>query len=96
MTCGTKFTGHEKYILFYHLLYFLVYLQNIVLFHYIIIDANLINTEISFHQHIRLKFIEETSKVIYLEHSFLWCRIANISKRRSETPRKLESGAGEG
>jgi len=81
---------------FQHLLYFLVYLQNIVLFHCTIIYVNSINTETSFYQHIRLKFIEETSKVIYLEHNFVWCRNADNSKRRSEITRKLERGAGEG
>jgi hypothetical protein len=29
--------------------------------------------EDSFHQQTGLKFKEETSKVLYLEHSFVWC-----------------------
>jgi hypothetical protein len=29
--------------------------------------------EDSFHQQTGLKFKEETSKVLHLEHSFLWC-----------------------
>jgi hypothetical protein len=29
--------------------------------------------EKSFHQQTGLKFTEETSKVLHLEHSFVWC-----------------------
>jgi hypothetical protein len=29
--------------------------------------------EDSFHQQTGLKFKEETSKVLHLEHSFVWC-----------------------
>jgi len=85
-----------SFFLFQHSFYFLAFLHNIVLFHYIIIYVNLINTEISFYQHISLKFMEETSKVIHLEHSFVRCRREDISKRISEIPIKLESGSGEG
>jgi len=40
--------------------------------------------------------MEETSKVIHLGHSFVRHRKADISKRRSEIPIKLQSGVGEG
>jgi len=29
--------------------------------------------KMSFYQHIGLKFKEETSKMLHLEHGFLWC-----------------------
>jgi hypothetical protein len=29
--------------------------------------------EVSFHQQTGLKFKEETSELLHLEHSFLWC-----------------------
>jgi len=29
--------------------------------------------EDSFYQHIGLKFEEETSKMLHLEHDFVWC-----------------------
>jgi hypothetical protein len=35
--------------------------------------SNIQQEEDSFHQQIGLKFKEETSKVLNLEHSFVWC-----------------------
>ena len=35
--------------------------------------SNIQQEEGSFHQQIRLKFKEETSKVLQLEYSFVWC-----------------------
>jgi hypothetical protein len=32
-----------------------------------------IQQEVFFHKQIGLKFKEETSKVLHLEHSFVWC-----------------------
>ena len=40
--------------------------------------------EDSFYQHIGLKFEEETSKMLYLEHGFLWCWNLDASGSRSE------------
>jgi hypothetical protein len=40
--------------------------------------------EDSFHQQTGLKFKEETSKVLHLEHSFLWCSNMDTSESRSE------------
>jgi hypothetical protein len=36
-------------------------------------ETSIQQEEKSFHQKIGLKFNEETSKVLYLEHSFVWC-----------------------
>ena len=44
--------------------------------------------EDSFHQQIGLKFKEETSKMLHLEHSFVWCC--------RNTQKVLKCGAGEG
>ena len=40
--------------------------------------------ENSFHQQIKLKFKAETSKLLHLEHSFLWCWNFDASENRSE------------
>jgi hypothetical protein len=40
--------------------------------------------EDSFHQQIGLKFKEETSKVLHLEHCFVWCWNVDTSESRSE------------
>jgi hypothetical protein len=34
---------------------------------------NIISDNRSFYQQIGLKFEEETSEMLYLEHGFLWC-----------------------
>jgi hypothetical protein len=39
----------------------------------IVIGKSSIQQRISFHQQIGLKFKEETSKVLNLEHSCVWC-----------------------
>jgi hypothetical protein len=39
----------------------------------IIIGKSSIQQEDSFHQQTGLKFKEETSKVLHLERSFVWC-----------------------
>ena len=38
----------------------------------------------SFHQQIGRQFKEDTSKVLHLEHSVLWCCKLDTSERRSE------------
>jgi len=43
----------------------------------------------SFDQQIVLKFKEETSKVPYLGHSFIWCCNLNTSEGRTEILEKL-------
>jgi hypothetical protein len=45
--------------------------------------------EDSFHQQTSLKFEEETSKVLHLEHSFVWCWNVDTSESRSEIPGKF-------
>jgi len=42
----------------------------------------------SFHQQTELKFREETSKVLHLEYSFVWCWNLDPSESRSEVPGK--------
>jgi len=42
----------------------------------------------SFHQQTELKFKEETSKVLDLVYSFVWCWNLNPSESRSEVPGK--------
>jgi hypothetical protein len=39
----------------------------------IVIGKSNIQQGISFHQQLWLKYKEETSKVLYLEHSCVWC-----------------------
>ena len=39
-----------------------------------------------FYWHIGLKIDEETSKMLHLEHSFIWCWNLDASGSRSETP----------
>ena len=39
-----------------------------------------------FYQQIGLKFEEETSKMLHLEHGFVWCRNLDASGSRSEIP----------
>jgi hypothetical protein len=52
--------------------------------------------EDSFHQQIGLKFKEVTSKVLHLEHSFVWyCNLGHFGKLRN-TWKVLKCGAGEG
>ena len=43
----------------------------------------------SFDQQIVLRFKEETSKVLYLEHSFVWRCNLNTSDGRPEIPVKF-------
>jgi hypothetical protein len=45
--------------------------------------------EQSFHQQTGLKFKEETSKVLHLEHSLVWCLNVDISESRSEISAKF-------
>ena len=45
--------------------------------------------EDSFYQHTGLGIEEETSEVLRLEHSFIWCRNLDASDSRSETPGKF-------
>jgi hypothetical protein len=47
------------------------------------------NKKKAFHQQIGLTFKEETSKVLHLEHSFVWCWILGTSEIRSEIPVKF-------
>ena len=42
------------------------------------------NKEKSLHQQIGLKFKKETSEVLHLERSTLWCRDLDTSESRSE------------
>ena len=51
-----------------------------------------LNKTDSFHQHIRLKLKEETSKMLHLEHSFVWCWNLETSEHRSD---RYEISAGE-
>jgi hypothetical protein len=44
---------------------------------------------ISFYQQIGLKFVEETSEMLHLEHGFVWCWNLDVSSSRSETPGKF-------
>jgi hypothetical protein len=43
----------------------------------------------SFHQQTGLKFKEEISKVIRLEHSLIWCQNLHFLISRSEIPGKI-------
>jgi hypothetical protein len=43
----------------------------------------------SFHQQTGLKFKEETSKVLHLEHSFVWYSNLDTSESRSEITGKF-------
>ena len=43
----------------------------------------------SFHKSIGLAFKEETSNVLHLEYSTVWCRNLDTSESRSEIPRKF-------
>ena len=43
----------------------------------------------SFYQQIGLKFEEETSKMLHLEHGFIWCWNLDASGSRSEIPGKF-------
>ena len=45
--------------------------------------------EDSLYQQIRLKFEEETSKMLHLESGFVWCRNLDASGSRSEIPGKF-------
>ena len=45
--------------------------------------------EDSFYQQTGLKFEEETSKMLHLEHGFVWCWNLDASRTRSETPGKF-------
>jgi hypothetical protein len=45
--------------------------------------------EDSFHPQIGLKFKEEASKVLHLEHSFVWCWNVDTSENRSEVSGKF-------
>jgi hypothetical protein len=47
------------------------------------------NRKKTFHQQIGLKFKEETSEVLHLEHSIVWCSNLDASGSRSETPVKF-------
>jgi hypothetical protein len=47
--------------------------------------------EDSFHQQTGLKFKEETSKVLHLEHSFVWCWNLYTSETGSEIPGKFSN-----
>ena len=48
-----------------------------------------IQQEGSFHQLIGLTFKEETSKVLHLEHSFVWRRNLDNLESRPEIPGKF-------
>jgi hypothetical protein len=50
---------------------------------------NHIKEEDSFDKHIGLKFVEETSEVLELEHRIIWCWNLDTSESRSEIPRKF-------
>jgi len=43
----------------------------------------------AFYYHIGFKIEEETSKMLHLEHRFIWCRNLDVSGIRSETPGKF-------
>jgi hypothetical protein len=45
--------------------------------------------EESLHQQIRHRAKEETSEVLHLEHSFVWCGNSDSSETRSEVPGKF-------
>ena len=40
----------------------------------------------SFYQQIGFIFEEESSKMLHLEHDFVWCRNLDVSGSRSEIP----------
>jgi hypothetical protein len=44
------------------------------------------NKKKTFHQQIGLISKEETSEVLHLKHSFVWCRNVDTSESRSEIP----------
>jgi hypothetical protein len=48
------------------------------------------NRKKTLHQQLGLKFKEETSKVLLLEHNFLWCWNVDSSESRSEIPGNFE------
>jgi len=43
-----------------------------------------------FHQQIGLQYKEQTSKLLHLEHSLVWCWKLNTSESRSEVPGMFE------
>jgi hypothetical protein len=47
------------------------------------------NNKKTLHQQIRLRAKEETSEVLHLEHSFVWCGNLDSSETRSEVPRNF-------
>jgi len=51
--------------------------------------VNLQQEEDSFYQQIGLKFEEETSKMLHLDHGFVWCWNLDASGSRSEIPGKF-------
>ena len=53
---------------------------------FIILHGHTMKEEESFYQQIGLKFEEETSEVLRLEHSSVWCGNLDAPSNRSETP----------
>ena len=47
-------------------------------------DNDTVKPNESFYQHIGLKFEEETSKMLHLEHDFVWCSNLDASGSRSK------------
>jgi hypothetical protein len=46
----------------------------------------------TYNQQIGLKFEEETSEMLHLEHGYVWCWNLDASGNRSETPGKFRNG----
>ena len=47
------------------------------------------NRKKTFHQYSGLKFKEETSEMLHLDHSIVWCWNLDTSESRSEIPGKF-------
>jgi hypothetical protein len=52
-------------------------------------DRGKIKQEDSFHQQTGFQFKEESSEMLYLEHSVVWCCTLDISESRSKIPGKF-------
>jgi hypothetical protein len=51
-----------------------------------------LNKKKAFHQQIELKFKEETSKVLHLDYSFVWCCNLDTLESRPVVPGKFCNG----
>jgi hypothetical protein len=55
----------------------------------VVINCSIQKEEDSFHQQIGLEFKGKTTKVLHLDHSFIWCSNLDTLESGSETPGKF-------